>query len=123
MNHSTRFPQLADAVKNTHMNTVSEEWTSKMAIVFLDSVGINKYEITKIIDNAERSFSYSFLEKSSVNPSGFQLLIDLKKQGPSLFEEWKGCSMWQSSIDIDHVVVIIMSLFFFRIFEGATQCN
>ena len=53
------------------MNIVSEEWTSKMAIAFLDSVGINEYAIIKIIDNAESSFSYYFLEKSSVNPSGF----------------------------------------------------
>ena len=65
------FPQLADAAKRAHMNIVSEEWTSKMANAFLDSVGINEYEITQIIDNAERAFSYLFLEKSSVNPSGF----------------------------------------------------
>ena len=58
--------------KKAHMNIVSEEWTSKMAIAFLDSVGINEYAITKIIDNAERAFSYYFLETSSVNPSGFQ---------------------------------------------------
>ena len=52
-------PQLADAEK-THMNVVSEEWTSNMDILFLDSVQINKYAISKVIDNAERGFSYSF---------------------------------------------------------------
>ena len=106
------FPQLANAAKKAHMNIVSEEWTSKMAIAFLDSVGINEYAITKIIDNAERAFSYSFLEKSSVNPSGFQSLVELKEQEPSLFEEWKGCAIWRSPIDIDHVVDVIMHLLF-----------
>ena len=81
------FPPLADTAKKSHMNIVSEEWTSKMVIVFLDSVEINRYSISKIIDNAERSFSYSFLEKYSVNPCGFQPLVELKEQGPSQFEE------------------------------------
>ena len=29
-----------------------------------------------------------------------------------MFEEWKGCAMWRSPIDIDHVVDVIMHLLF-----------
>ena len=89
-------------------------------MLFLDSVWINEYAITKIIDNAEKSFSYYFLEKSSVNPSGFQSLVDLQEQEPSLFEEWKGCAMWRIPIYIDHVVDVIMNLLFLGVVKE--QC-
>ena len=110
--HKISFRDLAEVSRMVHFKIVSGEWTSKEATSILDSYGINSYASTKIIDNAERSFSYLCLEKSSDNPSGFQSLVQLKKHQPSLFEVWNGCAIWKSPVDIDHVIDVIMHLLF-----------
>ena len=77
-----------------------------------DSFGRNNAPITKIVENSEREYSYQYLKKTSTNKAGLNSLIHLKNHQPSLFEEWTGCSIWRSPIEIHNVIDVIMHLLF-----------
>ena len=106
------FKLLKDIVSTSHHKIISGDWDSKAATSVLDSFGINDATITKIVENSEREYSYQYLKKTSTNKAGLNSLIHLKNHQPSLFEEWTGCSIWRSPIEIHNVIDVIMHLLF-----------
>ena len=107
------FEQLRAAADRAHEAILKQEWNVLQTKAFLKANALNDKSIAGIMLCAKGSLlKQNAIAMRENDPDHYNLIMERAKQSPHLYEKWVKPVIWNSGMDMDQVICIIMHLLF-----------
>eukprot|EP00521_Asterionellopsis_glacialis_P012161 CAMPEP_0195305838 /NCGR_PEP_ID=MMETSP0707-20130614/36894_1 /TAXON_ID=33640 /ORGANISM="Asterionellopsis glacialis, Strain CCMP134" /LENGTH=1004 /DNA_ID=CAMNT_0040370041 /DNA_START=447 /DNA_END=3461 /DNA_ORIENTATION=+ len=106
------YEKLRNCVTQAHNNIVNQTWSTKNAICFLRTHGLNKEALDRVTTHAENCLALALAQEQDPTDITFLELSNDKEENPHLFKEWDVPSLWNRGTNISQHIEAIMHLLF-----------
>jgi hypothetical protein len=118
------YTLMMDAVEVAHNGAVLEGWKTGTMTDYLRVHGLNDIAIQKVRLHAMNCKRYNLVHMAchgDIAAPSFEAIRKEKRRDPSMFEMWKGPSVWQRGVDLEQHIDVAMHLLFLGIVKTVMQ--